>query len=205
MRLRTLLTYLSLLPLSACTRCKAYDNNEEFARAQLPAYTETGANTLGCVLGPQTWTVLGSSLEPRHYGSAWSPNSLIINGPYFITGPNARQPLVEVHGRMTGVRDSKAFYDTDVELAFTLTDTLGGLHLLGADSVRYPPRAEYLAAGSFIDGRGFVSSTRHPVRLLVRKLNRQQRIVSGTFSGMLYQHSGSDSLAVRDGRFDVKY
>ena len=32
MRCRTFLTYLSLLPLSACTRsCNDYDNNEEFA------------------------------------------------------------------------------------------------------------------------------------------------------------------------------
>ena len=205
MRLRTFLTYLSLLPLSACTRCKAYDNNEEFARAQLPAYTETGANTLGCLLGPQTWTVLGSSLEPRHYGSVWLANSLRINGPYLITSPNPQQSIVEVSGRMTGVRDSKPFYDTDVALAFSLTDTLGGLHLLGANTAGYSSRAEAMAATSFYTGRRFESSARHPVRLLVRKLNRQQRIVSGTFSGMLYQDRGSDSLAVADGRFDVKY
>ena len=55
MRFRLFLTYLSLLPLSACTRsCNDYDNNEEFAKAQLPPYTETGANTLGCGLGAQT-------------------------------------------------------------------------------------------------------------------------------------------------------
>ncbi len=205
MQLHTLLTYLSLLPLSACTRCKAYDNNEEFARAQLPPYTETGTNTLGCVLGAQTWTVLGSSLEPRHYGSVWLANTLRINGSYLSTGPNAGRSTVEISGRMTGVRDSKAFYDTDVQLVFMLTDTLGGLHLLGTDSVRYLLRTEHMATSSFIDGRSFVSSARRPVRLAIRKLNRQQRTVSGTFQGILYQNYGPDSLVVTDGRFDVKY
>ena len=44
---------------------------------------------------------------------------------------------------------------------------------------------------------------RRPVRLLIRKLDRQRRTVSGTFAGMLY--SSTDSLAVADGRFDLKY
>ena len=200
MRLRTFLTYLSLLPLSACTRsCKEYDNNEEFARAQLPPYSETGANTMGCVLGPQTWTVLGSHFETSHYSGKWVPNRVEVLNNY----PGPKQ--VQLRGRMTGVRSSKEFYDYEIQAVFTLNDTLGGLRLLGADTVRQPRRDEYMSAGSLFDGRIFVSSTRHPVRLLIRKLNRQQRIVSGTFSGMLYQDRGPDSLAVADGRFDVKY
>ena len=45
-------------------------NNEEFARAQLPPYTETGANTLGCVLGAQTWTgVNARNFDPEQLGN----------------------------------------------------------------------------------------------------------------------------------------
>jgi hypothetical protein len=201
MRFRTVLTYLSLLPLSACTKsCNEYDNNEEFARAQLPAYTETGAGTLGCRLGPQVWTVLGSHYQNR-IGYPWLANGLEIDGRYAVP------PYVTITGRMTGVRDSKEFYDMGINISVWPTDTLGGLHLLGADTARqYTGRfVEQMSATDMMTLNDYHSSNRRPVRLLVRKLDRQQRIISGTFEGMLYQQQGPDSLAVADGRFDVKY
>ena len=202
MRFRTFLTYLSLLPLSACTRsCKDYDNNEEFARAKLPPYSETGAGTLGCVLGPQTWTVLGSFYQNR-IGYPWVPNAVAVEGSYSVS------PYIAATGRMTGVRDSKTFYDMGISLVFRLSDTLGGLHLLGADTSRtYTGRfVEQMRATNFMTYDEYRSRNRHPVRLLVRKLSRQQRTVSGTFAGMLYGGTtGHDSLAVADGRFDFTY
>jgi hypothetical protein len=203
MRFRTFLTYLSLLPLSACTRsCNDYDNNEEFAKAKLPPYTETGAGTLGCVLGPQVWTVLGKHSQPSPLGGGWALNQLEVYGGYAVP------PVVQARGQMTGVRDSKEFYDTEILLNFRLSDTLGGLRLLGADTVRVPAGqvAESMEAINWVQYASYKSRTRRPVRLLVRKLNRQQRTVSGTFAGMLYGGaSGHDSLAVADGRFDLHY
>ena len=202
MRFRTFLTYLSLLPLSACTRsCNEYDNNEEFARAKLPPYSETGTNTLGCVLGPQTWTVLGSQNLPSPLGGGWQPNVLQIYGGYSVP------PLLEVRGTMSGVRNSKVFYEREIALTFLLSDTLGGLRQLGEDTVRTRPGhyREYMEALDLIPYVSYRSSARRPVRLLIRKLNRQRRTVSGTFSGTLYQASGVDSLTVKDGRFDFSY
>lgn len=204
MRFRSFLSFLSLLPLSACTKsCSMdYDNNEEFSRAQLPAYTETGAGTLGCVLGPQTWTVLGSYEQRGGLGgSYWQPNSLMVDG-------NAVQPNMTAAGRMSGVRSSKPFYDMGITFQLRPSDTLGGLHLLGADTARtYTGRfVEGMQATNFLTYDDYRSSNRRPVRLLVRKLNRQQRIVSGTFAGTLYGGtSGHDSLTVADGRFDLRY
>lgn len=204
MRPRTLLTYLSLLPLSACTKsCNEYDNNEEFARAQLPAYTETGANTLGCVLGAQTWTVLGSQNLGSPLGGGWAANVLQVSGGFSVP------PLLTVRGVMSGVRNSQVFYEREITLSFLLSDTLGGLRLLGADTVRTRPGRyrEYMEALDLIPYAGYLSSNRRPVRLLIRKLDRQQRTVRGTFAGTLYGGSVSsfDSLTVTDGRFDVKY
>ncbi|MDQ2769816.1 MAG: hypothetical protein M3Y54_04875 [Bacteroidota bacterium] len=200
MRFRTFLTYLTLLPLSACTRsCNDYDNNEEFSRAQLPPYTETGANTLGCVLGAQTWTVLGKYDSGQGFGR-WQPNGLTA-----YAGSYAGNLQLRLGGRMTGARNSKEFYDTEIGLTFRLADTLGRLRLLGADTARSSSQTEFMGATNFIDNRDFKSSARRPVRLLIRKLDQQQRTVSGTFSGMLYENRGPDSLAVADGRFDVHY
>ena len=42
-------------------------------RAALPPYSDTGAGTLGCRLGPQTWTVVGSHYQNR-IGYPWEPN-----------------------------------------------------------------------------------------------------------------------------------
>ncbi|WP_345235580.1 hypothetical protein [Hymenobacter saemangeumensis] len=211
MRLRTLLTYLSLLPLGACTKsCDDYDNAAEFNRAQLPPYTETGAHTMGCRLGPQVWTVLGHHDAGRAIigGTYWEKNELWA-GPFnnFLTPP--RVPLLQVMGRMTGVRDSKAFYDMELNMVFHLTDTLGGLRLLGTDTARATTgiQPEAMWANDYLSfSNDYRSRTRRPVRLQIRRLDRQQRIVSGTFEGWLYGGpGGNDSLEVADGRFDVKY
>lgn len=202
MRFRTFLTYLSLLPLSACTKsCSPdYDNNEEFSKAQLPPYTDTGANTLGCVLGAQTWTVLGKYRSNSPAGASWIPNELRA-----YSNP-ALPSFLYARGQMTGVLNSRVFYDMEIALAFRLNDTLGGLRLLGTDTARVPVgRAETMEATNLVEYAQYKSRQRRPVRLFIRKLNRQQRIVSGTFSGTLYQARGVDSLTVKDGRFDFKY
>jgi len=200
MRFRTFLTYLSLLPLSACTKsCNDYDNNEEFARATLPAYSETGAGTLGCRLGPQVWTVLGKHQVIGPLGGGWAPNTLEVYGGFSVP------PLLVARGQMTGVRDSKEFYDTEIMLSFVPSDTLGGLRLLGTDTARAPTgrAAEHMEALDLLPYASYRSRTSRPVRLLIRKFDRQQRTVSGTFAGMLYNRT--DSLAVADGRFDLSY
>ncbi len=203
MRFRTFLAHLSLLPLSACTRScvQEYDNNEAFAQAQRPTYTETGANTLSCQLGSQAWTVLGACESKGGLGNSWDPNRLMIDGNTVLT-------YVTASGRMSGVRDSKPFYDMGISLVFRPTDTLGGLRLLGADTARtYTGRfVEQMTATNFLNYDDYSSRNRNPVRLLIRKLDRRQRIVSGTFTGMLYGGaSRHDSLAVTDGRFDFRY
>ena len=199
MRFRTFLTYLSLLPLSACTKsCNDYDNNEEFARATLPAYSETGAGTLGCRLGPQVWTVLGKHYENR-IGYPWQPNTILVEGSYSVP------PYLAATGQMTGVRDSKPFYDMQISLILRLDDTLSNVRLLGSDTARVGAGRPFdqLQARDLLTFDGYYSRTSRPVRLLIRKFDRQQRTVSGTFAGMLY--SRTDSLAVADGLFDLSY
>jgi len=210
MRLRSLLTYLSLLPLGACTRsCNNYDNASEFNGAQLPPYTETGAQTLGCRLGPQVWTVLGHHEQRGILGIGWEKNQLQSGPAYYFSTSSFHSPLLYVSGRMTGVRNSKAFYDLGLDLTFRATDTLGGLRLLGADTTRAAPgiAPEAMRATDYISFvNDYQSRARRPVRLQIRHLDRQQRIISGTFAGWLYGgRGGNDSLEVSDGRFDLKY
>ncbi|GAB3733720.1 hypothetical protein GCM10027594_15350 [Hymenobacter agri] len=182
-----------------------YDNNEEFSKAKLPAYTETGAGTLGCILGAQTWTVLGSYEQRGGLGgSYWQPNSVLSTGSFAVP------PHIEVNGRMSGVRNSKPFYDMGISFQIWPSDTLGGLHLLGADTSRsYTGRfVEQMQAIDFLSSSyaDYHSSNRRPVRLVVRKLNRFNHTVSGTFAGTLYNGTGGhDSITVTDGRFDLSY
>ena len=149
--------------------------------------------------GPQTWTVLGSHDRKGGLGTSWEPNVLDAYGG------NAVPPLLTVRGEMPGVRNSQVFYDREISLTFLLSDTLGGIRLLAEDTARTRPGSyrEHMEALDLIPFLGYRSSARRPVRLLIRKLDRQRRIVSGTFVGMLY--SPTDSLTVTDGRFDVKY
>lgn len=209
MRLRSLLAYFCLLPLAACTRSceEEYDNASEFANAQLPPYSETGANTLGCQLGTQTWTVLGATeIPPRNEGGrTWMTN---LANSYLEPDFPASPPL-NIFGTMTGVRDSRVFYDTQIRLLFEPTDTLGGQRLLGDYDITQAPAArqyEHLRVIDHLHNLTYTSRSQRPVRLLVRKLDRQQRIISGTFEGYVYGGaSGNDSLAVTNGRFDFRY
>jgi|GEM_PF-4930581 len=204
MRLRTFLTYLSLLPLGACTRCDDYDNSAEFDQAQLPPYTEIGANTMGCRIVPQVWTILGQSEQWNNTPPLRQQNKLVAVPYNYASGP-----LLKVTGRMTGVREGLAFYDMELQLTFRLSDTLGGLRLLGSDTARFIPSGtvESMHAVNYAKGSGdYHSLDRRPVRLTIRHLDEFQRIVSGTFEGWLYGGSSSpDSLEVADGRFDIKY
>jgi hypothetical protein len=156
---------------------------------------------MGCVLGPQVWTVLGKHYQNR-MGYPREPNALEVEGSHSVP------PYLVVTGEMTGVRGSKPFYDMTLTLTLRLNDSLPGLHLMGSDTARAPgqrPVEQMLAQNPLNFDDDYTSRSRRPVRLLVRKYDRQQRIISGTFEGMLYQRSGPDSLAVADGRFDFKY
>jgi hypothetical protein len=201
-RFRSVLVYCCLLPLGACTRsCNDYDNANEFTQAKLPEYSETGAHTLGCRLGSQVWTVLGKH-EITRVGYPWDDNTLMVSSSY------SQPAVLSVQGEMTGVRDSRVFYDMELSLSFLPSDTLGGLRLLGADSAHTTTGwvREYMRAVNLMDFHEYQSRPHRPVRLLIQKRDPTQRIISGTFAGYLYGGaSGNDSLAVSDGRFDLKY
>lgn len=211
MRLRSFLICLGLLPLAACTRsCREdYDNASEFANAQLPPYSETGAQTMGCQLGSQTWTVLGAweGNPCAECKIEWLPNTLQFGQTHSV--PGATWTPTSLIGTMTGVRDNHIFYNTEIRIFFHPSDTLGGLRLLGEADALLRPASQPYEAMHVLDthnGRRYVSRSQRPVRLFVRKFDRQQHIISGTFEGTVYGGaSGNDSLAVTDGRFDTKY
>ncbi|GAA4354721.1 hypothetical protein GCM10023185_16810 [Hymenobacter saemangeumensis] len=207
MRFRSLLTYLSLLPLGACTRCKDFDNASEFYSAKLPDYTETGANKLGCHLGPQVWTVLGRQDLSGSGGSGpeWLPNAL---GVELENTPRLPRSL-RLTGAMTGARSSRIFYNTRIQLTFLPTDSLGTLRRLGEADYSLVPAGqpyEYMQVENLLTDTKYSSRARRPVRLVISHLNRQRRIISGRFEGWVYGGpNGRDSLEVSDGRFDVTY
>ena len=58
------------------------------------------------------WTVLSRHSLPSPLGGGWALNQLEIYGGY------ATSPMIQARGAMTGVRNSKEFYDTEIELTF---------------------------------------------------------------------------------------
>lgn len=57
----------------SCT--KSFDNSNQLGNILLPAYTKTGANTFGFMLGNSVWTVFGKQKSNIGFGTRWIDNS----------------------------------------------------------------------------------------------------------------------------------
>ena len=100
MHLRSFFICLGLFRCRLHRSCREdYDNASEFANAQLPPYSETGANTMGCQLGFQTWTVLGAwegATPVRSAKSNGFPTSCSLGKLIRYRAQRGRRPHYEV-------------------------------------------------------------------------------------------------------------
>ncbi|MGI4872708.1 MAG: hypothetical protein ACRYFX_16225 [Janthinobacterium lividum] len=169
---------LLVLPLCALLGC----NRDGLSPTeQLPPATQTGANTLGCLLNGQPWTPQGSD-GTSNYNVAYDPG---------------------FHG---GNLDVKTYrLDGKGEFNYLI---FGGdsISRVGMCSLTKRPRTVYFidntkpAACQAFDGQ---SSPYCRGQLTITRLDLAAGIVSGTFWFTLYK-PGCDSVRITNGRFDRK-
>ena len=180
--------YLSLLLLTQCSKCKL-DNPTPLPPKDplsvLPAETQTGAGTLGCLVNGNAYATV-SSVKCR--GDWQGVRALFISG-----GANAGavfgKEKFSVGLLLTGELRSGQLFD----LVRFKQPVSSSLNQFVADAVAGSKPCVY--EGNYIKtGK---------VELL--KFDGVARIASGRFAFTLYEPGGCDTLRVTQGRFDVKF
>ena len=155
--------------------------NDPSPTEQLPAATQTGANTLGCLVNGQPWTPQGNN-GSSNYSISYDPN------PYGVldltTYRYQQTPTDNFQSLNLLVRELRGPKTYDMrDLALT--------HVSWYDRI--------IGCDMSSDGVG----TYHKGTLTITKLDLQAGIISGTFEFTLAK-PGCDTVRVNNGRFDKR-
>ncbi|RAK63887.1 DUF5025 domain-containing protein [Hymenobacter edaphi] len=184
----SLIFTLALVSVAGCR------NREPAPAFQLPAATQTGANTMGFVVDDRVWQNHGRRCTM--YGC----HDNQLRG-YVETEYNGAQEFV-----LTAGLNAK-----DIDEGFSLSiDSLRGPGVYDAElfpnSTTNSRLRNSLYFGNTKQNQSYWSRPQSSSRIVVTRLDTVARIISGTFEGRLYNlNDPAASVVIRDGRFDVKY
>lgn len=181
--------YLALALLTQCSKCKQ-DPTPAKPEDQLPPATQTGAGTFGCLLNGQPWTPGGFNGRPNIqviYDPSFNGGNLDIRAYRYPSGLKQAQYIVFGGDQIT----KPGTY------AITTTNPApaGPYTVLFADG-NVPSPCNMLYQGN-------IGATQVSGQFTITRLDKAQRIVSGTFSFTLSQ-PGCDTIKITQGRFDSK-
>lgn len=177
-------TYLILLAfITVClVQCRKPGSSKRTDVPSLPPATQTGANTLGFLLNGQPWTPQGSN-GTANLSIDFDPG--INNGVFSIAAYRSAATGTDYFG--IGLRDS-------VNLITTPRNFLiGSQTLCGVFYSKNSCMFDYFSNDILRNGQFTLS-----------KLDRSNRIISGSFNFTLYK-SGCDTIRITNGRFDMKF
>lgn len=155
---------------------------------ELPAPTQTGANTFGAKVDGEFWVPQGFGIVPttpiieaRYSGG----NSVFINARNFSSSP------------------------TETEFEIYLQNITGpGTILLNQNTANYPSQSA--SYGYYVKRKirplfEYITSAQHTGRVEVTKFDTEHHIISGTFEFQGADKTDpSQTVTVTEGRFDVK-
>lgn len=165
-----------LTMLSACT--KEVD--------ELPAATQTGANTFGAKINGSYWV-------PARFGIVPANNLLEA----FYSGPNS----VMITAR------NFSSSPTETVLEMQIADITGpGTYYFNQDFTK-PTGASYVyyIKRTITPENEWQTSTKHSGSVTITRFDRVEKIISGTFEVNAGSLNNTGSLAITEGRFDVKF
>ena len=174
---KILVVCLSLFLLAACN--KTVD--------ELPAATQTGANTFGAKVDGKMWVPRGFGAFPANdilEARLAGPTEILINARDFSSSP------------------------TETEFEILITGVTGpGTYLLN-NNVSLPASSSY---GYYVKRRltpenEWLTSSTYTGSVTITKFDITNRIVSGTFQfNALNQYNTPQPLSVTEGRFDLTF
>jgi hypothetical protein len=193
--MKKLILYSFILLMSQCNK---YDDTQLAANLQVPAYTETGANTFGCLVNGTAWATLGETFVYGELGGGLVPN--VTNGSFIYDSANA-DSLYTATAALTVSKQGMVLRREQMMLLLPVqaNEQLKGVHQLTSPNglFRYT---------DIVKQRVYSNLIRNPFTVTIKKdslMPNQQRIVSGTFGGILYNSDQTDSVRIVGGVFDT--
>ncbi len=181
---KTLLTLLLMTTLFSCKK----DDDDQTPIEQLPAATQVGANTAGCLVNGQAFLPKGSSQfgptlscfyqqleDGHHFGLAITENGFNEDRTVNIS-LNPDELMENVVYTLTNQTDNGSNYNSN----------FGEYYILSFEGNKY-----------------FLTTNTNIGELKITKLDIQQRIVSGTF--WFNAQRAGEVVEIREGRFDMRY
>jgi hypothetical protein len=195
---KKLVLYSFVLLMGHCQ--DTYDNSKAAANLQVPPFTETGANTFGCLVNGQAWANFGGSWDKSELGFG----NVVYNKVTTVLTADSGVNVVSISARLTV---STAGTITKEE-SMTLNIPGYNLNIIGIHQLNQVDGLfSYFSATKFTR---YTSLKRNPFTVNVLKDtigsitgNLSSTIVSGKFNGTLYNHDQTDSLRIVGGVFDV--
>ena len=171
----SLLVLASLLLLEACDLFKKSDPKPLSEIQKLPPATQTGKNTMGCLIN-------GKAMVP--------PTTVDLGAVY-------QQGILQITGGADNPRQGIAvvIYEINYGLLSTTSYQLNKFPDSYSEASFQKTASSLCIYGDKSTFAGFVSIT---------KIDRTNYIVSGTFEFSTVT-SGCDTLKITNGRFDIKY
>lgn len=181
---------VNMFPLLALAlllvQCHKSDPDPAKPEDQLPAATQTGANTFGCLVNGQPYTPSGNN---------GTSNYAVIYDPTF-QGGNLQ---VETYRYLVDGTGTK--YKQSILLGGSSISKVGNYTLLpnGVQKVFFMDYSRSNPCKEYASDNGIYTSG----TLTITRLDQQAGIIAGTFSFTLAQ-PGCDTIKVTQGRFDKK-
>ena len=183
--------------LLVITGCAKYDDTQAAKNLQVPPYTETGANTFGCLMNGSVWANFGAFVSQGGiFTHPTSPSK--VNSSIFYLAPPA-DTLFVVGAQYSLVKNGIELREENMSIQLTKNGSLKGTHqLMGTNDIfRYDKT----------DLTFYTSKARNPFTVIINKDSvvngGPQHIVSGRFYGVLYNYAQTDSVFISGGVFDT--
>jgi len=198
---------ISAFALLLITGCQKYDDTAAAKLLQVPPYTEKGANTFGCLQNGAIWANFGA--YPSHkvlFGPGPLDSSKVqstisyYSADVFHTGSDT---VFRVSAQYQLVKKGKELRDESMSILLPKNGSLTGTYLLTGTNGAF----QYTQIDINEHDNMYTSQARHPFMVIVKKdslVNRYYHVVSGRFSGTLYNRNLTDSIRISGGVFDTK-
>lgn len=179
---RTCFGILSILTVILFCSCNNDDdNNSNDPIDQLPAATQTGEQTFGCLID-------GQPFVPPSFGNN-APNAFyqFVNGAYTLGISAGTGGGTELKSINLGCLDMPLIEETEYTLLEKTTNNYFGQYTIGGG----------------IDFNGITSSS-SPGTLIITNFDPDNFIISGTFEFTVLDNDGNE-INITNGRFDMNY
>ena len=185
----SLISFLILFTFYSCKKHKPTNPID-----QLPAATQTGANTFGCLVNGEAVVIHKPFLDlSPDFGSSYILTYSSITG--YVFGVSGLDKVDGCHFKGVGLQlDSVQLHQGEIYPLNTGRVRYGKVGMVNIASGCPPSPLLMYTTDSVVTGE-----------MTITHFDQQKQIVSGTFSFDAVEITIGDTVHVTDGRFDMKY